>query len=238
MKKYLHLHSVCEIILFRLYELTMSTQDREAFELEELLSDEYLDLPVNQVKMSLKLLSSKNDRFGPAAVREISDIHFSGYEITENGVLYIEDKIVDESSIPSIIMNEKQVNIFDIAGINRDTKLNKIRDIYNSEEWTPLEIDRDDGIFHETIDAVKVSIEIIRNDNGFAANEPELREGLLDTLNEGLDQIENKTPSSHLIRRLLIDPFLLVAKKFGNSVIGNAGKIAADHLTRWLQSLL
>ena len=233
-RKPLKLFPVAGYLLYKIYDATMQNDQKSRFSLFEIENIVSKDIPRNLLKNALSLLHENRGDRSRLVARYGSKEKYE-FAITRDGIIHIEESIANENTIANILYMQPDADIYEIAGFNEFSE--ELDDFSAVEEWRPLKIERESRGYQEAIKQVKDSIETIRNDNGFAANEPELREGLLDTLNEGLDQIENKTPSAHLIRRLLLDPFLLIAKKFGNSVIGNAGKIAADHLTRWLQSL-
>lgn len=99
----------------------------------------------------------------------------------------------------------------------------------DSDEWTPLEIDRTDTDYLEAVDSVEEAIEAIRQDNGFAATRPLEREGVLRVLQEGLVWLKEKIPTQSILQTMLISPLRWVSSIFGNAVVGEAAKKAAKN---------
>lgn len=158
------------------------------------------------------------------------------FSITRDGILNIEQAINRGNSIAAFLLEEPHADINDIAGFGGLFYSFDEREDING--WIPLPIDRDTEDYRSTIETLESSLEVIRGDNGFAEEFPEQRKGILEALRDGLDWLKAKTPSANALKRLIIDPMKWIATKFGNSLLGNAGKIAAEKLIKYLVSLV
>jgi hypothetical protein len=105
----------------------------------------------------------------------------------------------------------------------------------NTEDvWSPLDIDRDNPLFFDAISKLEDAVEKIRGDNGFATTQPEIRNSILDTLEDGLIWLKEKAPSRAQIFQKILDPLRFIAGKFRDAVIGVSAKSAVDAIVSWL----
>ncbi|MBG20562.1 MAG: hypothetical protein CML31_11520 [Rhizobiales bacterium] len=101
------------------------------------------------------------------------------------------------------------------------------------EEWAPLEIERDE-VLNEAIAASEEALSTIESDNGYSANEPEERDAIVHSAKGTLEALKSGTPSRAQVVSGLLQPFKYLAKKFADTSIGVAAKIAVEALLKWL----
>lgn len=106
-----------------------------------------------------------------------------------------------------------------------------------NDDWLPLPIERETEEFQAAVDASKKTIETIEGDNGYAANEPEERNGIVETLKGTLKAIKEGAPSKEAIVSGLLKPFNYIAKKFTDAIMGASAKEAVAAIVKWLASL-
>ena len=106
-----------------------------------------------------------------------------------------------------------------------------------SESWKPLPIDRESPAFIDMRSSVIDAIESIENDNGLAVHFPAEREGILQTLKDGLEWVSVKAPTRAQIKAILISPLTWVITKFSEGLIVEARKKAAAKIFDWLMTL-
>jgi hypothetical protein len=56
-------------------------------------------------------------------------------------------------------------------------------------EWEPLPIDRETPEYEEAVEATEEAAQVVEQDNGYPANEPEERNQIVDSLKVGLQWI-------------------------------------------------
>lgn len=114
-------------------------------------------------------------------------------------------------------------------------------------EWAPLPLDRTtDVTLQKTIDALDATLKQVREDNGYAAAVPEERNYVVESLTTATKVLKNEaTTSVPFIRRYVLEPLVLVGRRFGKAALGvlsDAAKEAVkdflkEHGAEWLAAL-
>jgi hypothetical protein len=231
----LRLRPVAEYLLYSIYDETMRNDEKSRFSISEISEISSRKIPRNLLVNALDLLRDSDGAGIRLLARHGTKENYE-FSITRDGILNIERAINRRNSIPAYLLEEPNADINDIAGFDGL--------FYNSDEredingWAPLPIDRDTEDYRSTIETLESSLEVICGDNGFAEEFPEQRKGILEAMREDLGWLKEKTPSANVLKRLIIDPMKWIATKFGDSLLGNAGKIAAEKLIKYLFSLI
>jgi len=106
-----------------------------------------------------------------------------------------------------------------------------------AQDWEPLPIDRGNEDFGQMVLATEAAIQQIEANNGYAATEPDQRNGIVTALRGAIETIKSGAPSSAYIRAALIAPLTFISKKFAEGIVGQVAKTAADAVIKWLTSL-
>ena len=81
------------------------------------------------------------------------------------------------------------------------------------------------------------AIDNIERDNGLAVHYPAEREGILQTMKEGLDWVTGKGPTRAQIKATLIAPLTWIITNLGQGIIVEVCKKAATKIFEWLLTL-
>jgi hypothetical protein len=101
------------------------------------------------------------------------------------------------------------------------------------EPWEPLKIDRADVEYQTAVEVSEKAIETIEQNNGYAASEPEERNGIIKVMRGTLDAIKEGTPSRAAVKAGLLQPLRYIAKKFSDSAMGEVAKVAIGALIKY-----
>ena len=151
------------------------------------------------------------------------------YEITIKGIKDIEAQLADSKSILHRYMNR--------SGDSKSSKKLLEKHTYK-DEWEPLKIDREAPDYKNAVSAIGEVIETVTGDNGYAATEPEERNHILWSLNEGLEALKDALPSRNQIQALIVAPLNFLARKFAETSMGEVAKIAVAKVLEWLFGLV
>lgn len=157
------------------------------------------------------------------------------YKLTEEGILLVERALRKRDSDLAYFAKNGDAALDEIAGL--DSIWITPDERVDSDQWSPLAIDRDDPEFVATLKAVEAALEAIRGDNGYAANEPNERAGIVATLEEGVQWLKERAPTKAQVQNLVIAPLRWIAVKFAQSVTGQAANAAAQKLWQWLSDI-
>lgn len=107
-----------------------------------------------------------------------------------------------------------------------------------TDAWSPLPIDRETEEFQDVVEAVEKAVQSVEQDNGYAANEPDERNQVVESLKTGLQWIKEGFPSLAQIRSTVEGPLKFLASKFSGAAMGEAAKVAVAKAAAWLASIL
>lgn len=232
-RKPLRLRPVAEYLLYQIYNETMNNDSKSKFDISDIQKIVSKDIPKNLLTSAIDLLREYEHGSGRLIARHGNKEKYE-YSITRDGIIRTEERIQRGDSIAAFLLKQPDADIHDVAGFDglfyypgEQKRLN---------DWSPLDIDREADDYQATVDVLEESLEVIRGDNGFAEEYPEQRAGILDTLREGLDWLKNKRPSANVLKKLLVDPLRWIAVTFGKSMLGSAGKLAAEKIMKLIFS--
>jgi hypothetical protein len=114
-------------------------------------------------------------------------------------------------------------------------------------QWAPLPLDRAiDSTLQKAIEALDATLKHVREDNGYAANVPEERNYVLESLTTATRVLKTEaTTSVPFIRRYVLEPLALLGRRFSNAALGvlsdTAKELVKDflkeHGAEWLAAL-
>jgi hypothetical protein len=211
--------------LYKLYEAHMEDDDKDRYSVSEICSMFSEEVPRKLVQSALELLFG-DDHQGERPIRRHGKAGGHAYVISQEGILRVERALLRRDSVAAYLHTRPDATLEEVAGFEGIFYTPGER--ADVDSWVPLELDRESDEFKQTLQLLEESYETIRGDNGFAAKYPSQRAGILASLEEGLDWLKNKTPSTRQLTDMLIKPLQWIATTFGNSVLAEAGKRAAE----------
>jgi hypothetical protein len=221
------------IILARLYAQHVNDDPKETYSPKEVAALFSIAISLNLIKSALEKLARDSSFHAHLVVRTGSKKAGTlGYAVGPLGIEVVEKALLKKNTDITHFLAHGDSVIDEIAGI--DAIFFTTQERMESDDWTPLEIDRTDPAYLEAVSSVEEAIETIRQDNGFAATYPRERAGVLEALQEGLVWLKEKIPTQFILQTMLISPFRWVSSVFGSAVVGEAAKKAAQKLVDFL----
>lgn len=223
--------ALARVITYKMYVEHVNDNTLARFSVSDVSKLFTIPISKNLVKSALEL--SRSDHRTKFILRWTSkseDQHL--YSVSSDGIQFVERELRRKDSDLFYFQRYGDDKLADVAGL--DGIFWTAGERLDAEAYAPLDIDRDDPQFIETLQAVDEAIERIRTDNAFAATSPEQREGILRTLENGIDWLRNKTTTRKLIVDNILSPLRWVVSHFGQSDVGAAAKAAIDTVAHWL----
>jgi len=223
------------IILARLYVQHVNDDPKDRYSPQEVAALFSIPISLNLIRSALEKLHRDSNLHAPLVLRKGNTKTGNlGYAIGAYGMEVVEKAILKkDSDVAHYIANGDAV-IDEIASL--DANFFTAQERMDTDEWAPLEIDRTDPAYLEALSSVEEAIETIRQDNGFAATRPREREGILRVLQEGLIWLKEKVPTQSILQTTLVSPLRWVSSVFGNAIVGEAAKKAAQKLLDFLST--
>jgi hypothetical protein len=223
------------IILARLYVQHVNDDPKDRYTPEEVAALFEIPISLNLIKSALEKLLIDSTYNSHLVLRKgTKKAGNSGFLIGPYGIEVVEKAILKKNTDIAHYIANGDAAIDEIASL--DGSFFSAQELMDSDEWTPLEIDRTDVAYLEAVDSVEEAIEAIRQDNGFAVTRPRERDGIMKTLQEGLVWLKEKAPSKSILQTMLISPLRWVYSVFGNALVGEAAKKAAQKVVDFLST--
>lgn len=225
---------LADIVLFKLYEKHVSADEELNLSLRDIAELFGERVPINLLRSAIATTREANyekNRF----IKRKGDKTDYRYDISLAGIAKVQNELRRPSSPIAYYSGDVARNLEVVAGIHSDFMTTEDRT--NSETWTPLPIDRESEAFTDMESSVVQAIDVIERDNGLAVHFSEERAGILQTLRDGLDWVENKCPTRAQIRFGLLAPLTWIITKFGEGIIVEAAKKAAEKIVDWLATM-
>jgi hypothetical protein len=223
------------IILARLYVQHVNDDPKDRYTAEEVAAFFAIPISLNLIRSALEKLHSDSTYNSHLVLRKgTKKTGNLGYVIGPYGMEVVEKAILKKNTDIAHYIANGDVVIDEIASL--DANFFTAQERMDSDEWTPLEIDRTDAAYLEAVNSVEEAIEAIRQDNGFAVTRPQEREGILETLQEGLVWLKERIPTQSILQTMLISPLRWVYSIFGNAFVGEAAKKAAQKMVDFLST--
>ena len=224
-----------EIVLFKLYEKHASSDEELSLSLRQIaeLFDERV--PINLLRSALEITRQADYEKNRLIKRKGNKGDYT-YDISLAGIAEVQNELRRSSSPIAYYSADPTRNLEVVAGIHSDFMNDGERT--NSESWKPLPVNRDDPDFIEMRSSIEEAVDIIEKDNGFAVHFPQERTGILQSLKDGIDWIDNKFPTRAQVRFSLLTPLTWIVAKFGDGLIVEAAKKAAAKIVDWLATMM
>jgi hypothetical protein len=232
------LSPLARIVVLKLYLAHINDDARDSFSVEEVKGLFPGKMSANLLKSALEF--ARDGRYGrrSALLSRVGSTKTGlKYKINEDGILTVEQALRQKESDLSyyITHSNEEEALDDVAGVNGIYWTNE--EALDAEAWVPLELDRTDPDYKETVEEIEKAAEVIRGDNGFAATHPRERAGILASIEDGLTWFREKLPTRAQMISKIVSPLRWIATTFASSVIGEAAKKAAQRLVDYLATL-
>jgi hypothetical protein len=171
-----------------------------------------------------KAISEKYESFGPAAETWLGSALASILD------RFDQNELIER--LTELVGDTEDKNVFPISSRESDAGSTDV------DAWEPLKIDRATPTYLDAIEAADAAVREIEASNGYAASEPDERNGIVSTLKGTLEAVKRGFPSKKAILHGLVKPMEYVARKFPDATIGEIAKIAVAKLLAWLSTIL
>jgi hypothetical protein len=223
------------LILAKLYVLHVNDDPRDRYNARDIAALFSIPISVNLIKSALERMHRESRYSDRLIIKRGNKGNDQGYAIGDHGITVVERALLKrDTDIAHYIENGDSV-IDEIAGM--DARFLTDDERVDIDDWAPLDINRDTPEYLDAIGAIEETLEGIRQDNGFAANYPSEREGIMNSLSEGLEWLKQKRPSKAQIKAMILVPLRWIVGTFGNAVLGVMAKNAAQKIVDFLLSL-
>ena len=225
--------NLSQIILYKIYLDHIDGDKHRPLALRQVGELFPQKLPLNLIDSSLEWMRRKISR---DYVRRLGTKESYKFSIAPEGIKYIEMELLRKSSPIAYFQQHGEESLGYVAGMDSPFLTEDERRTLD-DDWIPLEFDREDPSFKEAEQAVDEAITAIEQDNQFAANMPEERTGILQTLRNGVDWLKNASPTKRQLRDLIISPLNWIISNFSKTVMAEVAKKAAEKLLALLNAL-
>jgi hypothetical protein len=165
-------------VLFRLYEAATGSKS-SIFKADKVVEMFNFPVGVGYVSQALEALNQEN------LVNE-----GGGYSsITEDGILLIRNYLEDRDSFIFKYFSLGDDWLLNSHAVGSPSTVDKNDGSTTDNEWEPLPIDRETPEYEEAVEATEEAAQVVEQDNGYPANEPEERNQIVDSLKVGLQWI-------------------------------------------------
>jgi hypothetical protein len=217
------------IVLLKLYALHVNDDPRGKYAVRDIC--EAFDVPIsrNLVETALERLYRESTRTDERLVSAIGKRGHgdNAYRISDQGILVVEKSLRNPSSDLAYYVKHGDSALDEVAGLQAVfwTK----EEFAEEDEWQPLEFDHGSVEYREAVNSIEDVIEAVATSNEVAAKFPEEKEGVLESLKQGLEWLKRK-PTRALINSLLLSPLHWLVATFGRGVVGEVAKKAAQRV--------
>ncbi len=160
-RKPLRLMPVAEYLIYKIYDATMNNDRMSKFSLSDIEGIVSADIPRNLLLNAIELLREYRAGGVRLLVRHGRKENYQ-FSITRDGILEVEQSINRGDSIAAFLLKQPDADIYEIAGFDGLFYFPAERSSF--DDWSPLEIDRENDEFKSTVEVIEESIELIRGD--------------------------------------------------------------------------
>lgn len=213
---------LAEACLLKLYLL--ASEGRHAIGVEDLsaLFEGKVKAPVTKLALELLIKGKRADSTKATFPPEYA-INVLGYQSVEANL--------KEKSFLSIYSKKGDDWLFETGGIISE-EIAAVNSIPATEDaWEPLPLDRQNPALTHAIEKIDELIQAIKQDNGYAANEPDERNFIVSALQAGVHALRDQTVIYRMqFRAFIWEPIKRITTRFGSSVIGVLADAAKEGL--------
>jgi hypothetical protein len=227
------IHNLSLIILYKVYVHHIDGDENRPLPLREIRGLFSEPLPLNLIDASIDWMRNHISR---DYLRRVGTKDAYQFSIAPEGIKFVEMELLRKTSPIHHFEQNGENSLVRVAGLNSPFMTEEERRTLD-DDWHPIEIDRDDPVYLDAEKALDEAITTIEQDNEFAANMPEERAGILQTMRDGLDWLKTKTPTKQQLKTLLLSPLNWLIANFSKTVTAEVAKKAAEKLWALINSL-
>jgi hypothetical protein len=228
--------NLSQVVLYKLYEQYADGDSKVAFSVENVRDMFAANVSINLLRSSINLLRARSTRIGLVTRHGNTEKGYF-YTINEDGIIAVEKALRQKNSLIAYFSQYGDSVLEEVAGLNTVFLTPEERE-EEEGQWSPLPIDRSSDDYLETVRGIETAIRTIEQDNGFAVNHPNEREGILDSLREGLRWLKEKSPTKQMIFSTIVTPLKWIASTFGQTILGETAKETSKKVAAYIVSLL
>ena len=218
--------NLSQIILYKIYAFHISGDIHKPLSLTEIRNLFPLTLPLNLIEASIDWMRRK---ISADYLRRVGTKERYQYSIAAEGIKFVEMELLRKSSPIAHFQQNGDDSLIYVAGLESPFMTEEERRTID-DDWRPIEFDRSEPAYKEAEQAVEEAIKAIEQDNEFAANMPEERAGILQTIKDGAEWLKSKNPTKRQLKDLLVSPLNWVVSNFTKTVMAEIAKKAAEKL--------
>lgn len=210
-------------VLYKLYEAAIGSKS-SAFQPDKVAEMFNFAVGVGYTHQALQSLEENN-------WANETNFYFS---ITESGILVVQKYLEDRNSLIANYSDLGDDWLLETYAVGSPSIEYGNTDAASDEDWEPLPIDRKTPEYEVAVEATEEVVRVVEQDNGYAANEPEERNQIVDSLKTGLRWVKEGAPSRAQIGATLLAPLKFLVSKFSGATMGEAAKVAVAAIAKWL----
>ncbi|MBR0701089.1 hypothetical protein JQ599_14370 [Bradyrhizobium diazoefficiens] len=218
--------NLSQIILYKIYAFHIAGDENKPLTLREIRSLFELPLSLNLIEASIEWMRRK---ISADYLRRIGTRESYRFSIGPEGIKFVEMELLRKQSPISYFQQHGEESLAYVAGLESPFMTEEERRSLD-DDWRPIELDREGQAYIEAEQALEEAIKAIEQDNEFAANMPEERAGIIQTIKNGAEWLKAQAPTKRQIRDMLISPLNWVASNFSRTVMAEIAKKAAEKL--------
>ncbi|MSP41829.1 MAG: hypothetical protein EXR08_00445 [Alphaproteobacteria bacterium] len=162
---------------------------------------------------------------------EQSEPIYSGTRDDNPSVLY---QITQAGCAYALLVNEFALvggKNFETVGVIEGKEADSSSSTELEDVWEPLPLDRQNLALAQAIEKIDELIQAIKQDNGYAANEPDERNFIVSALQAGVQALRDQTVIYRIqFRAFVWEPIQQIATRFGPSAIGVLADAAKEFI--------
>jgi hypothetical protein len=220
------------ILLYKIYSFHIDGDEDKPLSLRQIGDLFPQPLPLNLVQASIDWMRLK---VGRDYLRRLGNKENYRYSIAPEGIKFVEMELLRKSSPIAHFREYGDESLTFVAGLESPFMTEEER--RSIEDWRPIDFEKEDPQYKEAEQALDEAITAIEQDNELAAKLPEEREGLLQTLRDGVEWLKEKRPTKRQLQSLLVSPLNWIISNFARTVMAEAAKKAAEKLLALLTSI-
>jgi hypothetical protein len=220
------------IILYKVYSFHIEGDEDSPLDLRQIAAFFPQPLSLNLILASIDWIRQKVDR---DYFRRVGNKESYRYSIGPEGIKFVEMELLRKNSPIAHFEEYGDESLTYVAGLDSPFMTEEER--RSIEDWRPLDLEKENEQYKETTQALDEAVVAIEQDNEFAAKLPDEREGILQTIREGIEWLKEKRPTKRQLQSLLVSPLNWIVSNFSRTVMAEVCKKAAEKLIALLSAI-
>ena len=226
--------SLLNVILYKLYVEHVNDSAEDRYSVEEIVKLFSTTVSRNLVKSALELgRTDDNSKLILRSVQKGTGSHL--YHISSAGLAQVENELRRKNSDISYYAAYGDDELDEVAGLEGTFQTDSERLI--GEPWHKLNVNKDEPSYKLAVDAVSAAIKTIKEDNQFAHDYPDVRAGLVETLESGLQILQQSVITRTGVLSSVIQPLRAFIGFMGKAAASVVAHDAVVAVVNWLGTL-